>query len=157
MLTLLPNKQIAEQWDLFKDVLRSSVPITKDMLPTWLTDCLFLALCGRIQCWITIDEHADTQEERDRAYSAFITKPVVDEISGQRALLIYAFKVYHKAKKETRIDDIQTLARWASAQGFKRMTAYCHSRVVANLMKKAYPQAQETIFTTVPLEDSYGR
>lgn len=151
MLILLPSKQIAEQWDLFKDVLRSSVPITKDMLPGWLTDSLYLALCGRIHCWLTIDERAERVEDRDKAYSAFITKPVVDEISGQQALLIYAFKVYHRAKKETRREDILRLGAWARAQGYRRLTAYCLSEVVANLMLKAFPSASRVSFMAVEL------
>lgn len=151
MLTPLPNKQIAEQWDLFKDTLRSSVPITRDMLPTWLTDCLYLALCGRIQCWVAIDERASTREERDRAYAAFITKPVVDEITGQQALLIYAFKVYHMASKATRRQDVETLGRWAKAQGYQRLTAYCHSRVVVNLLKKAFSNIDEVPFVSITL------
>lgn len=153
MLTPLPNKQIAEQWDLFKDVLRSSVPMTRDMLPSWLTDCLYLALCGRIQCWVAIDERAPTREERDRAYAAFITKPVVDEMTGQQALLIYAFKVYHLANKATRKQDVYALGKWAKAQGYQRLTAYCHSKVVANLLKKAFPEAQEVTFASVELQE----
>lgn len=151
MLIPLLSKQIAEQWDLFKDVLRSSVPITRDMLPSWLTDCLYVALCGRIQCWIAVDERADTKSERDRAYAAFITKPVVDELTGQQALLIYAFKVYHMANKVTRREDVATLGRWAKEQGFQRLTAYCHSRVVVNILRKAFPELVETAFVSVQL------
>lgn len=149
MLVVLPNKEVSKRWDIFKDVLRSSIPRTKDVLPTWLTDSLYLALCGRIQCWLAWDP----QDGEDEFYAAFITKKVADELTGQSALLIYALKVYKKARREVRLEDLQTLQRVARSYGIQRITAYCLSRLSVNALKKAFPQLEEISFVTIPIEE----
>lgn len=147
MLVVLPNKEVAEHWDVFKEVLRTCVPITQDMLPNWLTECLFLAMCGRIQCWLAFDPLM----KKDEFYAAFITKKVTDELTGQSALLVYAIQVFAKASRETRIKDMQTLGDIALSMGVRRITAYCLSPVIANALRKAFPEIEETTFLAVPL------
>lgn len=149
MLVVLQNKEIRDRWDLFKDVLRSSVPITKDMLPNWLIECLYLALTGRIQCWVAFDP----QDKKDEFYTAFITKKVVDEITGQNALLVYAIKVFKRVRKEVRVEDMKTFGRIASSYGAKRITAFCPFKTVENSLRKAFPHVNITPFISVPIED----
>lgn len=147
MLVVLQSKQIAERWEAFKETLRESVPITRDMLPTWLKDCLYHALTGHLQCWFAFSE----EPGEDRFYAAFVTKAVIDELTGQRALLIYAFKVFGPVKREVREKDFATFLKIAKTMGCQRVTAFCGSQVVFNSIKRVFPKVQQTIFASMEL------
>lgn len=149
MLVVLKNKEIAERWDIFKEVLRS-VPRTPDMLPNWLTNCLYMALNGELQCWLAIDQR---KPKNDEFYAAFITQKTVDGITGQKALLVYAFMVFGEADKRTRIEDVRTLGRAARADGIQRLVAFCPNPISANILKKAFPNSEAIPYVTVPLGD----
>ena len=147
MLVVLKNREIAEKWELFKDVLRSSIPKTPDLVPDWLTNCLFSAMCGSLQFWLGYDERLG----EDRFYCAFVTKIVADELTGQKAMLIYAMKVFNKATHETRIEDLRTLGRICKVKGIKRITAFCLSKVSYNALKKAFPNLEMTYYCSIPI------
>lgn len=149
MLVVLKNKEIAEKWDLFKDVLRSSIPRTPDMLPNWLTDCLFSALSGSIQLWLCYDQRLG----EDKFYCAFVTKILTDELTGQTAMLVYALKVFSKATHETRIEDMKTLAKICRVKKIKRITAFCLSKVSLNALKKAFPDLEMSYYCSIPVGD----
>lgn len=137
-------------WDLFKDVLRSSIPRTPDMLPNWLTDSLYLALVGRIQLWLCYDPSAG----KDQFYCAFVTKIVTDELTGQSAMLIYALKVYTKASRQVRNEDLKTLEKVCQAKGIRRITAFCLKASTMNSLKKAFPQLEVSYFCSIPVNTS---
>lgn len=148
MLVVLQNKQIADRWPLFREVLQSCIPPTKDMNPNWLSTCLWQALTGRIQLWLNYSG----EKEDDDFYAAFVTKKMYDELTGQSALLVYAIKVFKMVSKEVRIGDMQTLAKIAKTEGFQRVTAFCSSQVVLNAMKKAFPNLEISYYVSVPIE-----
>lgn len=147
MLVVLPSKEVSERWAIFKECLRNSIPRTKDMLPNWLSDSLFLALTGRIQCWLAYDP----ADKEDEFYAAMVTKKVSDELTGQSALLIYAAQVFKRARKEVRLEDLQTLRRIAKSYEIQRITAYCLSPVTANLLQKAFPELERITFVSIPI------
>lgn len=147
MLVVLPSKQIAERWEVFKQTLRESVPVTRDMLPSWLKDCLFHALTGHLQCWLAFSERPG----EDRFYAAFVTKAVVDELTGQQALLVYAFKVFEAVSREVRSRDFDNFLRIAKEMGCQRVTAFCGNEIVFNSLRKVFPKVQKTIFASLEL------
>lgn len=148
MLVQLPVKQISERWEVFREVLEECIPVTLDRKPDWLTSCLMLAMLGHIQCWFCYEP----LDPSDEFYAALITKKIYDDLSGQQALLVYALKVFKPAKKQTRIEDLQTLARCASAMGIRRITAFCSHPIVLNALKKAFPHLSAETYVTVPIE-----
>lgn len=129
MLVVLPNKEIANHWPLFKDVIRECIPITKDMLPDYMTNMLESAMTGRIQLWLA--------SEGDDFYCALITKKAVDDLTGQRALLIYALKVFRMVPHEARQRDWAAFRKTARTFGVQRISAYCGSQAVANAFVNA--------------------
>lgn len=129
MLAVLPNKEISNHWPLFKDVIRECIPITKDMLPDYMTNMLQSALTGRIQCWLGF--------EGDEFYMAAITKKMIDDLTGQRTLLVYALKIFKKASRQVRQDDWKTFRRIARTFGVQRIAAYCGSQAVAQAFIKS--------------------
>lgn len=130
MLVVLPNKEISNYWPLFKDVIRECIPVTKDMLPDFMTNMLESAMTGRIQLWL------GSEPRKDNFYLAMITKKAVDDLTGQRALLIYALKILHMTSQEVRKDDWRTFRKMARTFGVQRITAYCGSQAVANAFLK---------------------
>lgn len=149
MLVVLPNKEIPKMWDVFKDVLCSSIPQTPDMLPNWLTDSLYLALTGRIQLWLGYDPKMG----KDYFYCAFVTKIVADELTGQMAMLIYAMKVFARSTRQTRNEDLQTIQKVCAAKGIRRITAFCLSQGSVNALKKAFPNLELAYFCSIPVID----
>lgn len=150
MLVALTNDKVVERWPLFREVLRNSVPVSKDMLPDWTTNCLYEALCGRIQLWLCFDPSSEAGK-RDEFYCALVTKRLTDELSGQGALLIYALQVFNKASRECRHKDLQVLAANAKKMGLGRITSFCNQKVF-NAIKKAFPEARATIYAEIPVE-----
>lgn len=130
MLVVLPNKEISNYWPVFKDVIRECIPITKDMLPDYMTNMLESAMTGRIQLWL------GSEPRKDVFYMAMITKKTVDDLTGQRALLIYALKVFHLTDQQVRKDDWKAFRKAARTFGVQRITAYCGSQAVANAFLK---------------------
>lgn len=147
MLVALDNKAISERWDVFKDVIRTCIPTTPDMLPDRMQRMLHAALTGRIQCWFLY-------EKGDDFYGAMITKKGVDDLSGQSTLLIYALKVFGTASRETRREDFKALGRVAREMGCSHFSAYCGSAAVANAVIKANEGHGEIInYVLVPIGD----
>lgn len=128
MLVVLPNKEISNHWPLFKDVIRECIPVTKDMLPDYMTNMLHSAMTGRIQCWLGF--------EGDNFYLAAITKKAIDDLTGQRSLLVYALKIFGEASRQVRIDDWRTFRKQARGFGVQRISAYCGSMAVAKAFIK---------------------
>lgn len=146
MLVVLPNKEVVNYWPLFKDVIRECIPITKDMLPDYMTNMLQSAMTGQIQCWLA--------SEGDKFYLAAITKKAVDDLTGQRALLIYALKVFAPSSRETREADWKAFRKIAKSFGVQRISAYCGSQAVANAFIKGNEGRGEIIcYAVIPLEE----
>lgn len=141
MLVPLPNKLIPDYWYIFEDVLRSSIPYTDDMRPLWLKECLYQALAGGLQLFMCLDSTDRTGD----IYAAFITKQIMDDITGQTCLLVYAIKVYKNASRECRIADMRKLGEIAKAAGIKRLSAYCLHPVIGASLKKAFPDSVDVI------------
>lgn len=129
MLVVLPNKDIPKYWPMFKDVIRECIPITKDMLPDYMTNMLESALTGHLQLWLGFEE--------DNFYLAVITKKIIDDLTGQRSLLVYALKVFGRVSKDTRKEDWITFRKIARTLGVQRIAAYCGSQVAANAFIRA--------------------
>lgn len=129
MLVVLPSKDIPQHWPMFKDVIRECIPVTKDMLPDYMTNMLESALTGRIQLWLGFED--------DTFYTAAITKKAIDDLTGQRSLLVYACKVFHKVSQATRQADWTAFRKIARSLGVQRIAAYCGSQVVANAFIRA--------------------
>lgn len=141
MLVPLLNKDIPEYWPIFEDVLREAIPYTDDMRPLWLKECLYQAMVGGIQLWICLDPKDETGD----MYAAFVTKQIMDDITGQACLLVYALKVFKRATRECRIEDMRKLGEIAKSAGMKRLSAYCLHPAIGASLKKAFPNNVEVI------------
>lgn len=140
MLVGLPNKTIAEHWDIFKEVIRKAIPTAPDMLPDRMQRMLFAAMTGRIQCWLMYEEDGS-----DEFYGGMITRTAVDDLTGQKSLLIYALANFKQASREVRQADFATLKKIAAGWGCAHLSAYCPSRLVAETTIKANRGSGEII------------
>lgn len=150
MLVALQNKQISKYWDVFKEVIRKSLPIDEQILPEFLTNALHAAMTGRIQCWFLYDDAT----EEDEFYGAMITRKSVDDLTGQSSLLVYAFYNWKQAKRVTRDADALATLRVAKEMGCAYVTGYCASRLVAETMIKCTGRRGEIIhYILVPTKE----
>lgn len=135
MLVVLPSKQVSEHWDMYKELIRLCIPTTRDMLPDFMTNMLYSAMTGRIQCWMGFDEGNDL-------YLSMITKKAIDDLTGQRSLLIYALTTYKQPTREIRRADFAAFKKIAASMGCPRFSSYTGSKAVANSVLKAVDNAE---------------
>ena len=140
MLVGLPSKTIAEHWDVFKEIIRKAIPTAPDMLPDRMQRMLYAAMTGRIQCWLMYEEDGS-----DEFYGGMITRMSVDDLTGQKSLLIYALANFKQASRTVREHDFETLKKIAAEWGCAHISAYCPSRLVAETTIKANKGAGEII------------
>lgn len=149
MLVGLPSKKIAETWDIFKEIIRSSVPTSPEVLPDRMQRLLYAALTGRIQCWLLFEEDGS-----DEFYGGLVTRVSVDDLSGQKSLLIYALATFKHAPREVREKDFATLRSIAKGWGCPTISAYCESRLVADSAIRANQgRGQIVNYILIPTED----
>ena len=149
MLVGLPSKKIAETWDIFKEIIRRSVPTSPEVLPDRMQRLLYAALTGRIQCWLLFEEDGS-----DEFYGGMVTRVSIDDLSGQKSLLIYALATFKQASREARKADFDTLRKIAKQWGCANLSAYCNSRLVAETTIKANRGRGELIhYVLIPTED----
>lgn len=132
MLVGLPSNKIGETWDIFKEIIKKAVPTTPDMLPDRLQRMLYAALTGRLQCWFLYEEDGS-----DEFYGGMITRISIDDLTGQKTLLIYALTNFKQASRKVREEDFKTLKKIAREWGCTYLSAYCPSRLVAETTIKA--------------------
>lgn len=132
MLVNLPSKKIAETWDTFREIIRRSIPTDPAMLPDRLQRMLYAALTGRLQCWLLYEEDGS-----DDFYGGIVTRTSIDDLTGQKSLLIYALATFKQASRAAREADFISLKRVAREWGCQYVTAYCESRLVAETTIKA--------------------
>lgn len=149
MLVGLPSKDIAKHWDIFKEIIRQAVPTAPDMLPDRMQRMLYAAMTGRIQCWLMYED-----DGCDEFYGGMVTRVAVDDLSGQKSLLIYALTNFKQASREARKREFATLKRIAKEWGCAHISAYCPSRLVAETTLKANQGKGEIInYILIPTGD----
>jgi len=145
MLVGLQNKQVSEYWDIFKEVIRQSMPTTPEMLPDRMQRMLFAAMTGRIQCWLCTD--------RENAfYCGLITRQTVDDLTGEMSLLIYALAVFKKVSREVRDEDFRALLRCAKEWKCRYVSAYVQSEAVVNALRKIASGGEVIHYVLLPTE-----
>ena len=132
MLVGLPSKDIAKHWEVFRETLRRSIPTSPSALPDRTQRWLFAALTGRIQCWLCFDP----DDKDDEFYCAVVTRVSIDDLTGEKSLLVYALGVFKKVPRKVREDDWVTLKRIAKEWGCPYISCYVYSDLVYNSVVK---------------------
>lgn len=149
MLVGLPSNKIAETWDIFKEIIRKSIPTSPDILPDRMQRMLYAALTGRIQCWLFYEEDGS-----DEFFGGMITRVSVDDLTGQKTLLVYALATFKQASRAARLEIFSTLRKIAKDWGCRHLSAYCPSRLVAESTIKANGGRGEIIsYVLIPTSD----
>ena|SRR5699024_5299677 len=93
---------------------------------------LYAAMTGRIQCWLLYEEDGS-----DEFYGGMITRVSIDDLTGQKSLLIYALANFKQASRKVREADFIALKKIAKEWGCAHLSAFCPSRLVAETTIKA--------------------
>lgn len=132
MLVGLPSKEIAKHWEVFRETLRRSIPTSDKVLPDRAQRWLIAALTGRLQCWLCFDP----KDEKDEFYCAVVTRMSIDDMTGEKSLLVYAIGVFKKASREVREADWETLKKIANEWGCSYLSGYVYNELVYNNIAK---------------------
>lgn len=133
MLVGLPNRDIAKYWSTFEEIIRKAIPSSPRQLPDRLQRMFYAAMTGQLQLWLMFDPEDGT----DTFYGGMITKKVVDDLTGESSLLIYALYNFKQASRKAREADWAATRRVAREAGCPYISAYCGSRLVAETAIKA--------------------
>ena len=102
------------------------------MLPDRMQRMLFAAMTGRLQCWLLYEEDGS-----DEFYGGIVTRISIDDLTGQKTLLVYALTTFKQASRAVREADFLSLKKAAKEWGCQSLSAYCPSRLAAETTIKA--------------------
>lgn len=149
MLVGLPSKDIAKHWETFREILRASIPTSPSVLPDRAQRWLYAALTGRLQCWLGFDPDDPSGD----FYIGAVTRLSVDDLTGEKSLLIYAIGAFKKAPRSVRNADWAMLKKVAKDWGCTYMSCYVYSDTVFNAIEKLNGGGLKKVYyTLIPTE-----
>ncbi len=142
MLTRLLPEQIAEHWDIIKYAIDQSLPPIVTDHPDKMNRILSSALSGGTTVWVSYTK----VKEMNRFEAVILTKFLFDDVSNTKNLLIYSLFGYEVIDKESWMQGLEGIAKFAKARGCSKIVAYTDQPHVIDLVNKL---GGETIYTFV--------
>ena len=120
MLVRLTPEQISQFWDVVKYALENSPPLTTEVnYDSWINEILTSAMSGNIEVWASY-----RKDEGAKFEGVALTSFEVDRFIKKRSLLIYYVFTFRDTIKETWIEGLKTLAKYAKSRKCSRIVAY---------------------------------
>lgn len=120
MLVLLLPSQISSKWEVIKYAISESLPPTVDMSSEVMNNLLMSLLDGSSQCWVSYQEN----DEVKSVDAILVTTFIEDFLSRTKTLQIYSLYGTKPIEDESWVVGLQTLKRYAKANGCIKVTAY---------------------------------
>ena len=143
MLTKLLPDQVAKFWDIIKFAVEESLPPIIGENPDKMNRILSSILSGKTQCWASYRRDGENTTFEGIA----LTKVIYDDASDTRNLLIYTVYAYNISAKESWVDGLLSVVKYAAAQKCSQIVSYTSEPY---LVKKAKALGANTDFTFVP-------
>jgi len=130
MLTKLLPDQISRFWDVISYAVQQSLPPTVGENPNKMNRILTSALSGKIAVWASY-----VKGEVNKFEGIVLTKILYDDSSDTKNLLIYCIYGYSDVGKESYLEGIFALSKYAKAQGCQQVVGYTNVGFVVDLVK----------------------
>ena len=143
MLTKLLPDQISNFWDIIKYSVEESLPPIVGDHPDRLNRILSSLLCGKSECWASYNR----QDSGTKFEGIVLTKMLYDDASDTRNLLIYCLYGYEDVNKESWLDGIKALAKYAKSKKCNQIIAYTEYDYIINIVKSLGGEAKFTFIT----------
>ena len=120
MLTKLLPEQVSKFWNIIKYGLEESLPPIVGGHPERMNRILTSLLTDKAICWASYKRGSESVKFEGIA----VTRILYDDVSNTRNLLIYAVYGYEVADRQTWIDGITTLLKYAESKNCESIIAY---------------------------------
>jgi hypothetical protein len=119
MLTKLLPEQVSKFWDVIKFGLEESLPPIVGGHPDRMNRILTALLTDKAICWASYKREKTVKFE-----GIAVTRILYDDVSNTRNLLIYAVYGYETVDRQTWLEGITALAKYASSKRCDAIIAY---------------------------------
>jgi hypothetical protein len=143
MLTKLLPDQISNFWDVIKYSVEGSLPPIVGDHPDRMNRILSSLLCGKSECWASYNR----QDKGIKFEGIVLTKMIYDDASDTRNLLIYCLYGYEDVNKESWLDGIKALTKYAKSKKCNQIIAYTEYGYLVNIAKSLGGNAKHTLVT----------
>jgi len=125
VIRLLPN-QVPKLWNQIKYAVVNTDRVSEKDMPRYLNDLLHALLSDKAQCFIRFDE--------DRMLKALcITKIGLDELSGERSLVLQCLFSYQRVPEQEWKDNLEFIELFARKSKCKSILAYSENQRIFDL------------------------
>ena len=128
MLTKLLPEQISKFWPIIKYAVEMSLPPIAGEHPDRMNRILASTLSGTTDVWASY-----TRGEENRFEGIVLTRLGYDETSNTKSLLIYCLYGYGEVNRNSWLQAIELLAKYAKSKGCSRVTAYTSEPYIVKL------------------------
>lgn len=139
MIVQLLPEQIAQQWPVIRHAMEQALPPIASKREERMNRLLEQLLVGRVQCWVCF-----RMEDERTVVESILTTTEAEDVTGERALLIYTLYGTTHGTQETWEDGLKKLKAWARAAGYSRITAYTQNPRVLEWVAKLGGDASYT-------------
>ena len=140
MLTKLLPDQISKFWPIIKHSINESLPPIVGSHVDRMNNILSGALSGKIDVWASY-VRKDGLATFD---GIMLTKPLFDDVSMTRNLLIYCLCSFRDIPKESWIGGIGSLLKYANKLGCASIIAYTELPGIVNIAQRLGGEAKYT-------------
>lgn len=145
MVSQLTNEQVADNWELVKAAIASSMPETKLFDMEVSNNILAGILDGSFQCWASYKLVNCNSEIR----VIIITTPMFDKITGKSSLLIHNLASFTDISPREFEEGFLVLRKYCIEKGYAALTAYTDVASFISLGVKLGGRA--STFVSIPL------
>jgi len=133
MLVRLIPEQISELWDMIKYALENSPPLTTEVnYDSWINNILTQAMNGSIEVWASYRK----EDGNAKFEGVVLTSFEIDKFIKKRSLLIYYVFAFRDTIKETWVEGLKVLAKYAKSRKCTRVVAYSNVPEMIETAKK---------------------
>ena len=127
LVKMLPH-QIADNWEILSYGIQQSLPPITYQSPKRMARILESLLGEKMNLWLGIQD--------EKIHGIIVTSLVYESNSDVKDLLIYCIYGFKDLPTKLITEGMETLKKFASSKGCKRLTAYSNVESVINMMKR---------------------
>ena len=143
MLNRLLPEQISNFWGVIKYAIEQSLPPIVGEHPDKMNRVLSAALSGKVDVWASYVKDG----EGNRFEGIMLTQILYDDASNTRNLLIYCLYGYDVVSKETWLNGLVSLVKYAKSRNCVQIIAYTDVPSLIDLVKNLGGEAKYTFIS----------
>ena len=143
MLTKLLPDQISSFWDIIKYAIEQSLPPIVGEHPDKMNRILSSLLCGKTDCWASYVRNGSGT----RFEGIVLTRILYDDASETRNLLIYCIYGYEEVNKNSWLDGLKAIVKFAKSRNCNQIIAYTDSPYIVKIVNSLGGEAKYTFIS----------